>query len=229
KPTDEDFVEWTKNVDKNVLHLLCTTFDPSQPIRSITPVGLSRLSIGVQEDASPSPSPSEDPSGPSDIVKTLFMQEFSISESVMARKWRGLRFAWTKYLACKKTLHAAKNLVDSGSWPVSLPHYSEHLIVELFIGKTTWYANYAPLFDKVNENHPEMAEWLELIDASQEDDKRVWGFLKQAYSFLELSDWIKCREKEKQQEKEERERKEKEKEKKRDGRDKISSRRQRPF
>ncbi|KAF8905218.1 hypothetical protein CPB84DRAFT_1893787 [Gymnopilus junonius] len=59
-----------------------------------------------------------------------------------------------------------------------------------------------------------MAEWLELIDASQEDDKCVWGFLKQAYSFLELSDWIKHQEKEKQQEKEERERKEKEKEKK---------------
>ncbi|KAF8872964.1 hypothetical protein CPB84DRAFT_1854206 [Gymnopilus junonius] len=189
KPMDENFVEWTKNVDKNSSSSL-TTFDPSQPMsagfpprfgssigscssHSITPVGLSHLSIGVQEDASPSPSPSEDPSGPLDIVKTLFMQEFSISESVMAQKWWGLHFAWTKYLACKKTLHAAKNLVDSGSWPVSLPCYSEHLIVELFIGKTTWYANYAPLFDKVNENHPEMAEWLELIDASQEDDKHV--------------------------------------------------------
>lgn len=196
----------------------------SRSSRSITPVGLSRLSIGVQEDASLSPSPSEDTSGPSDIVKGLFMQEFNIPEVVMARKWRGLRFAWTKYLACKKTIHTAKNLVDSGSWPVSLPRYSEHLIVELFIGKTTWYANYAPIFDKVDDKYPEMAQWLELIDASQDDDKHVWGFSKQAYSFLDLGDWIKGREKEKQQEKEEKERKEKEKERKRDGRDKRRSR-----
>jgi len=121
-------------------------------------------------------------------AKDLLIREFNIPTNATDRTWKGLANAWNKYLLCKQTLRAANNL--QASWPVYLPRYSETLIIEIFIGKTTWHENYLANFSKVEDNYPDMVMWLELAERSATLDKEVWGYSKATYTFQDLAEWI---------------------------------------
>lgn len=102
----------------------------------------------------------------------------------------GLRFAWTKYMACSKTLRQAAALYSSGAWPVDLPAYNTTSIIEIFIGKSTWHDNYVH-FKTVETSAPDMVKWLDLEHSTEKEDKKIWGFNHSSYGFGHLAEWLK--------------------------------------
>ena len=49
----------------------------------------------------------------------------------------GLQFAWGHYLECSQAIKHAKTISEAGNLPTDIPPFTEYLIVNIFIGKTT--------------------------------------------------------------------------------------------
>ena len=46
-------------------------------------------------------------------------------------------------------------MVTAGNWPADLPPFMEFIVIEVFIGKSPWHANYVKAFLKISEEETE--------------------------------------------------------------------------
>ncbi|KIM35862.1 hypothetical protein M413DRAFT_32101 [Hebeloma cylindrosporum] len=119
----EDYIEWTTDEnDKKSIHILGTTYDPSASLPGFS----GRLDSSVDS------------------------RSVSRSRTGSHRTKQGLRFAWHRYLECSEAIKCAKSMSDSGVWPTDLPSFTEYLIVDVFISKTSWYNNYIKTFEPID-------------------------------------------------------------------------------
>ena len=151
--------------------------------------------------------------------QTELVKVLKIDDTTLIREWKSLRYAWAKYLECKKTVTKAKQLHQTGQWPSGLPKYNENLIVEIFIAKSSW-GRYKSAFT-VAECNPDMVDWLNSQNTTEQEDRDLWKSYRKEYMLADLQDFLDNgalkdietaaeREKREKQEKEDRERRERE-------------------
>ncbi|KAF8867883.1 hypothetical protein CPB84DRAFT_1819655 [Gymnopilus junonius] len=99
---------------------------------------------------------------------------------------------WLKYKECLKAIQAAKELQFSGRWPTrsGFPHFTEQIIIDIFIPKTTWYKTYAKIFPIVEGDAPAMRAWLEKNVHTPEEDLKLWGYNQNEYEESDLRWWL---------------------------------------
>ncbi|KAF8966836.1 hypothetical protein BDZ97DRAFT_1639961, partial [Flammula alnicola] len=97
---------------------------------------------------------------------------------------------WSKYVECNKAIKLGKSLVENGKWAEDLPRFNENLIIEVFIGKSAWHANYTKNFSAVQTKYPDMVDWLESETSTKEEDVKVWGVYKKDYVFSDLKELV---------------------------------------
>ncbi|KAF8951483.1 hypothetical protein BDZ97DRAFT_1769755 [Flammula alnicola] len=214
EPTDEDYIQWTKNdQDKYIVHVLGSNYEqnplflPGFAGRLGSSFGSRSGSGSASGSRLPSYSrlPSRHPAnmpifqeGSSKSTQEAepatyqarLMEELAISEYFTDRKKSGLRFAWSKYVECNKAIKLGKSLVESGKWAEDLPRFNENLIIEVFIGKSAWHANYTKNFSAVQTKYPDMVDWLESETSTKEEDVKVWGVYKKDYVFSDLKELV---------------------------------------
>ncbi|KAF8955745.1 hypothetical protein BDZ97DRAFT_1926381 [Flammula alnicola] len=214
EPTDEDYIQWTKNdQDKYIVHVLGSNYEQN-PLFLPGFAGRLGSSFGSRSGSgfasgSHLPSHSRLPScHPANMpifqegsskstqeaepatYQARLMEELAISEYFTDRKKSGLRFAWSKYVECNKAIKLGKSLVESGKWAEDLPRFNENLIIEVFIGKSAWHANYTKNFSAVQTKYPDMVDWLESETNTKEEDVKVWGVYKKDYVFSDLKELV---------------------------------------
>ena len=72
-------------------------------------------------------------------LRDCLIEELGINSAYTDRTKQGLQVAWARYLECSDAIKRAQKLSDAGNWPTDIPPFTEYLIVDIFIGKTTWY------------------------------------------------------------------------------------------
>lgn len=80
------------------------------------------------------------------------IEELDINPAYTDHTKQGLCVAWARYLECSEAIKWAKKLPHAGNWPTDILAFSKYLIVDIFIGKTTWYSSYIKIFDPINVN-----------------------------------------------------------------------------
>jgi hypothetical protein len=78
----------------------------------------------------------------SPVLRKRLIEELNINANYTNPSATGLRFAWGRFLECTAALAQAKEMVEAGSWPADIPLFTEWMVIEVFIGTSTWYANY---------------------------------------------------------------------------------------
>ena len=96
---------------------------------------------------------------------------------------------WIKYVECSKALQTAKTLATTTSWPRQI-HFTEELIISLFISKTVWYRSYRPIFTAVQGRASQMRDWLEKETTMEQENIRLWGFHANEYGEADLKEWL---------------------------------------
>ena len=81
---------------------------------------------------------------------------------------------------------------EAGTWPADIPPFTDYLIIDVFIGKTSWYTNYVKIFEPVNtiSAFSNMKAWLDDEDPHSDDTKDVWGELLSSYKMEDLREWV---------------------------------------
>ena len=100
----------------------------------------------------------------SPALRKRLVEELNLNAAYTNRSATGLRFAWGRYLECTAALARAKEMVEAGNWPSDIPAFTEWMVIEVFIGRSTWYANYVPTFGAIADKEtafPEMRDWLD--------------------------------------------------------------------
>ena len=107
----------------------------------------------------------------------------------------GLCFGWGHYLECTAALARAKEMVEAGNWPSDIPAFTEWMVIEVFIGRSTWYANYIPAFGAIADEgtaSPEMRDWLNSPpeQVHRSDTEHLWGIRNQvSFTMEEIKKW----------------------------------------
>ena len=86
--------------------------------------------------------------------------------------------------------------------PTLVPHFrnklqafTEWMVIEVFIGRSTWYANYVPAFGAIADEEtafPEMRDWLNSPpeQVHHSDTEHLWGIRDQvSFTIEELKKW----------------------------------------
>jgi hypothetical protein len=104
----------------------------------------------------------------------------------------GLRFAWGRYVECSQAIKRAKTISEAGNWPTEIPPFTEYLIVDIFIGKTTWYTSYVKIFEPVDtvSDFVDMKTWLDDEEPQQQETEDVWGTYQSSYTIEDLRSWV---------------------------------------
>ena len=131
----------------------------------------------------------------SPALKKRLVEELNLNAAYTNRSATGLRFAWGRYLECTAALARAKEMVEAGNWPSDIPAFTEWMVIEVFIGRSTWYANYVPAFGAIADEEtafPEMRDWLDSPPEQvlQSDTERLWGIRDQlSFTMEEIKKW----------------------------------------
>ena len=127
-------------------------------------------------------------------LRDRLIEELNINSAYTDRSKQGLRVAWARFLECSDAIKRAKKLSDAGNWPTDIPAFTEYLIVDIFIGKTTWYNSYIKIFEPINvtSDFAEMKAWLDDDHPQEEETEDIWGVLKSSYTMEELREWMSC-------------------------------------
>jgi hypothetical protein len=121
-------------------------------------------------------------------LRECLIEELNINPLYTDHSKQGLQFAWGRYLECQKAIDQAKEMSESGIWPNDMPSYTEFLIVDIFISKTTWYTNYVKTFEpiQINDLYSDMKVWLDDENPSHDDTEDVWGMYSSTYSMEDV-------------------------------------------
>jgi len=128
-------------------------------------------------------------------LQMRLVEELNINSNYTNHSARGLCFAWAQYLECTAALAQAKEMVEAGSWPSDIPPFTEWLVIEVFIGRSTWYANYVPAFGAIADKEtdfPEMRDWLDSPpeQVHQADAEHLWGIQNQSsFTMEDIKKW----------------------------------------
>lgn len=131
----------------------------------------------------------------SPALKNRLVEELNLNANYTNRSATGLRFAWGRYLECTAALARAKEMVAVGSWPSDIPAFTEWMVIEVFIGRSTWYANYVPAFGAIADEEtafPEMRDWLDSPpdQVLRSDTEHLWGIRDQlSFTMEEIKKW----------------------------------------
>jgi hypothetical protein len=131
----------------------------------------------------------------SPVLQKRLIEELNINANYTNCSATGLRFAWGRFLECTAALAWAKEMVEAGSWPADIPPFTEWMVIEVFIGRSTWYANYVPAFVAIADEEtefPAMRDWLdsppEQVD--RYDTELLWGIRDQlSFTMEEIKKW----------------------------------------
>ncbi|KIK00969.1 hypothetical protein K443DRAFT_34012, partial [Laccaria amethystina LaAM-08-1] len=162
------FVEWLEDEqNRKYIRILGTTFDPSISVslpgfagrlgssigsHSVSALSGSRTGSHISAGRSPSTLPAVEQGSSSGhwfigkdkispVLRKRLIEELNINANYTNRSATGLRFAWGRFLECTAALAQAKEMVEAGSWPADIPPFTEWMVIEVFIGRSTWYAN----------------------------------------------------------------------------------------
>ena len=121
-------------------------------------------------------------------LRDCLIEELDINSAYTDQRRQGLRVAWARFLECSDAIKWAKKLSDAGNWPTDISAFTEYLIVDIFIGKMTWYHSYVKIFKPINVNSDfaEMKAWLDNNHPQEEETEDIWGVLKSSYIMEEL-------------------------------------------
>jgi hypothetical protein len=128
-------------------------------------------------------------------LRMRLVEELNINSNYTNRSATGLRFAWGRYLECTAALARAKEMVEAGSWPSDIPAFTEWLVIEVFIGRSTWYANYIPAFGAIADEEtdfPAMRDWLDSPpeQVHRSDTEHLWGIQNQLnFTMEDIKKW----------------------------------------
>ncbi|TFK31828.1 hypothetical protein BDQ12DRAFT_671559 [Crucibulum laeve] len=107
------------------------------------------------------------------LAQLLGVNECFLSD--VSQKHSGLPIAYGCYKAYLNAHRAFDQLTASGKWPSKYKLPVEEDIIQLFIGKTTFYENYCRLFSKISD-YPKMLQWLNgETPGSDNEDIDVWA------------------------------------------------------
>ena len=128
----------------------------------------------------------------SNKLRERLIEELNINPLYTDRNKQGLRFAWGRYLECSDAIRRARAMDEAGTWPADIPPFTDYLIVDVFIGKTSWYTNYVKIFEPVNtiSAFSNMKVWLDDEDPHSDDTEDVWGELLSSYKMEDLREWV---------------------------------------
>jgi len=120
------------------------------------------------------------------------VEELNINPQYTERARQGLRFAWGRYLECSAAIQRAKTMFDAGNWPTDIPSFGEYLIVDVFIGKTTWYNTYVKIFEPIDtiSTYSNMKAWLDDDNVDDDETEDIWGILHSSYTMEDLREWL---------------------------------------
>ena len=125
----------------------------------------------------------------SSVLRDRLVEELGIDTFFTNRTKTGIRFCWGRYLAITKAIEQAQITFKAGSWPSDLPAFSEALIVEVFISKSTWH-NHKNSFSTVKKHYPDMVGWLDQDTSYENEDREVWGEFQEKYSLDDLKEYL---------------------------------------
>jgi hypothetical protein len=115
----------------------------------------------------------------SEIISVL-----QISPVVTTRpKVVDLRLAYSKYTAYLRANSEMLRMISDGTWPFPDKIPTDDLI-EVFVSKSVFHANYQKLFSRAQE-HPQIVAWL-LNDHDPPSNYDVFGVQKAVYTFRDL-------------------------------------------
>jgi hypothetical protein len=125
-------------------------------------------------------------------LRARLVEELNINPLYTDRTKPGLRFAWGRYVECLQAIKRAKTISEAGNWPREIPPFAEYLIVDIFIGKTTWYG-YVKIFEPVDTipAFGEMKAWLDDDDPQEQETEDIWGILQSSYTIEDMRTWVK--------------------------------------
>jgi hypothetical protein len=128
-------------------------------------------------------------------LRMRLVEELNINSNYTNRSATDLRFAWGRYLECTAALAQAKEMVEAGSWPSDIPAFTEWLVIEVFIGRSTWYANYIPAFGAIADEDTEFSEMRDWLDSPPDqvlrsDTERLWGIQdRSSFTMEDIKQW----------------------------------------
>jgi hypothetical protein len=65
-------------------------------------------------------------------------------------------------------------------------------VVDIFIGKMTWYQNYIKVFEPIDtvSTYFNMKAWLDDEQPHDDESEDVWGILQSSYSMEDIRKWL---------------------------------------
>ena len=123
----------------------------------------------------------------SPALRKHLVEELNLNAAYTNRSATGLHFVWGHYLECTAAL--------AGNWPSDIPAFTEWMVIEVLIGRSTWYANYVPAFGAIADEEaafPEMRDWLDSPPEQvlRSDTKHLWGIRDQlSFTMEEIKKW----------------------------------------
>jgi hypothetical protein len=93
-----------------------------------------------------------------------------------------VHLAYTKYQGYLQAHSDMLRMLSDGSWTLKRPSSDE--LVEVFVSKSVWHANYSKLFPKAR-GFPAVLKWLE-HGHDLPSNMDIFGVEKQSYSFRDL-------------------------------------------
>ena len=123
------------------------------------------------------------------MLRDRLVEELGINIFFTDRSMTGIHFCWGRYLAITKAIEQAQITSKAGSWPSDLPAFSEVLIVEVFMSKSSWH-NQKNNFAAVKKNYPDMVAWLNQDISYEDEDRDVWGEYREKYKLEDLKEYL---------------------------------------
>jgi hypothetical protein len=97
-------------------------------------------------------------------------------------KFVEIHLAYAKYLGVLDAQKEMQHMIADGTWTLRTLNSDE--LVEIFVSKSVWHANYTKLFPQV-EKYPMLVKWLENGNDSP-SGQEIFGVVKQCYNFKDL-------------------------------------------
>jgi len=132
----------------------------------------------------------------SEKLRERLVEELNINPLYADRNSRnkqGLRFAWGLFLECTDAIDRGRAMNEAGTWPADIPPFTESIVVDIFIGKSTWYTNYVKIFEPIRKipTFSHMKAWLNDENPDPEDTVEIWGVDLGLYKMDDLREWVK--------------------------------------
>ena len=91
-------------------------------------------------------------------------------------------------LGTSQAIKHARTTSEAGNWPTDIPPFTEYLIVDIFIGKTTWYTSYVKISEPIDtvSDFVDIKAWLDDEDPQKQETKDIWGTFQSLYT---IEDW----------------------------------------